>query len=710
MKLPNQHSGDRANRPPSARLTLAVAAAWACAGAGTAQAAEAPVLPLQTLTIIGEAAPRPAFDVPAAVDVVDGARLRDQQPQVNLSEALSRVPGLLIQNRQNYAQDLQVSSRGFGARATFGVRGVRLIQDGVPLTMPDGQGQAALFDLEGVDRVEVLRGPFAALFGNAAGGVIHLSTADGPARPFTSVSAWAGADDSARLAWRLGGRAGDWSYAANVSRFSTEGFRAHSAATRDVAHLRLRGQLTPATQLTLVGSALEQPDTEDPLGLTRAQLETDRRQPGNNALAYDTHKDIRHRQLGASLRHRLDGGGELLVSAYGGSRVMTQFLSIPVAFQGPTSSGGVVGLDRSFAGVATQWRQQGWFAGRPLQGSVGVASDWMREQRTGHVNDLGSQGALRRDELNRVRSDDLFLMGDADLTDTLRLSAGLRHSQVRFETEDHLITADNPDDSGRVRHARAVPVAGLRWTPQRWLQLHASAGAGFETPTAAELAYRNDGGAGLNLGLAPARSRNLEAGLKARTDQGALLTATLFRADTHDDIVSAGASGGRTVFANAGRTRRDGLEFAVDAPLAGDWTAYLALTWTRARYEALTTAAGDDLAGRRLPGVPAQVAHAELAWAPPGGAWSSTLEWHAASRIAVNDANDEHAPGYGVLHWRGGWTTRFDGGQAELFVRVDNLLDQAYVGSVIVNESNRRFYEPAPGRSPSIGGRMTFRF
>ena len=120
--------------------------------------------------------------------------------------------------------------------------------------------------------------------------------------------------------------------------------------------------------------------------------------------------------------------------------------------------------------------------------------------------------------------------------------------------------------------------------------------------------------------------------------------------------------------------------------------------------------AGDDLSGRRLPGVPAQVAHAELAWAPPGGAWSSTLEWHAASRIAVNDANDEHAPGHGVLHWRGGWTTRFDGGQAELFVRVDNLLDQAYVGSVIVSESNRRFYEPAPGRSPSIGGRMTFRF
>lgn len=691
-----------------ARWPVAAAAAL-CVGAWPAHAADAPPV-LQTVTIVGETPARQTFDVPASVDVVDGTRIRDQQPQVNLSEALSRVPGLVIQNRQNYAQDLQVSSRGFGARASFGVRGVRLVQDGIPLTMPDGQGQPALFDLESASHVEVLRGPFAALFGNASGGVIHLSTADAPLRDFASLAAWSGADDSTRLALRAGATAGAWSASANVSRFRTDGYRDHSAATRDMANLRLRGALGPDTRLTLLANALEQPDTLDPLGLTLAQLAADRTQPGSNALAYDTRKSIRHRQLGASLSHRLDADADVVVTAHGGTRLMTQYLAIPIAAQGPTSSGGVVGLDREFAGVAAQWRQRLLLGGRAAQASIGVASDVMRERRTGHVNDFGVRGALRRDEVNTVRSDDVFMLGETQLGDEISLSAGLRHSRVQFETDDRFITAQNPDDSGSVRYQRTLPVAGLRWTPQRHWQLYASAGAGFETPTAAELAYRSDGQTGLNLDLGPARSRNVEAGVKTRTAGGTALSAAWFRADTRDDIVSAGAAGGRTVFANAGRTRRQGIELAADTAVTDSVMAYLAFTYTQATYLALTTASGADLSGRRMPGVPARVAHGELAWAPAGSPWSSTLEWHAASRIAVNDANDESAAGYGVLHWRAGWAGRVAGLQAEVFVRVDNLLDKAYVGSVIVNEGNRRFYEPAPGRSPSLGARLTVPF
>jgi iron complex outermembrane recepter protein len=709
MPVSRRHPPVRPAHAGRSWTPVALAAAMgAVACAGAAQADEAP---LQTIVVIGETSAVRAFDVPASIDVVDGAAMRSQQPQVNLSESLSRVPGLVIQNRQNFAQDLQISSRGFGARATFGVRGVRLVQDGIPLTMPDGQGQAALFDLENLRSAEVLRGPFAALYGNSSGGVVHVFTADGPARPEAGLSLWAGEDASWRLGLKAGGRSGDWSYTANASRFDTDGYREHSAARRDLAHLRIRGALSESTSLTLLANALDQPDTQDPLGLTRAQLAEDRRQPGNNAVAYDTHKRIEHRQLGASLQHRLGASDRIELTAFGGTRFVEQYLAIPIQFQGPTSSGGVVALDRDFHGIGGQWTHRTQVEGQGgLRWTLGFSSERMSELRTGRVNDLGVAGDLRRDETNRVRADDVFLIGDWQATDRLTLAGGLRRSVVRFSTDDRFVVGPNPDDSGAVTHARTVPVLGARLAVSPDLNFYASAGRGFETPTAAELAYRPGGAPGLNLDLSPAISRSVELGLKARPWAGTRVQAALFRADTRDDIVSAGASGGRTVFANAGRTRREGVELSIDTAWGNDWSAYAAFTHTRARYLELVAAGGADLSGNRVAGVPANVLHAELVWAPPGGGWSSALEWHAAGRVQVNDANTDAAAGYGVAHWRGGWSTRRDGWDFEAFVRVDNLFDKAYVGSVIVNESNQRYFEPAPGRSLGLGARWTLRF
>src|SRR5204863_1963465 len=128
-------------------------------------------------------APQSALEVPASIDRIYGDEIREDRGQVNLSESLGRVPGIVVQNRQNYAQDLQIQSRGFGARSTFGVRGIRLVADGIPATMPDGQGQASTFALGSAERIEVLRGPFSALYGNASGGVIAVDTQDPPKQP-----------------------------------------------------------------------------------------------------------------------------------------------------------------------------------------------------------------------------------------------------------------------------------------------------------------------------------------------------------------------------------------------------------------------------------------------------------------------------------------------------------------------------------------------
>jgi iron complex outermembrane receptor protein len=688
------HPADEARRGRHLFRSSALAAAvLACCAAARAQ----PVL-LDAVVISGSRIEERVFDVPAAIDAVDGERLRDQQPRVNLSEALVRVPGLLIQNRQNLAQDLQVSSRGFGARATFGVRGVRLIQDGIPITMPDGQGQTALFDLDNARRVEVLRGPFAALYGNSSGGVIHLLTEDGPPQPALEINTLAGSDDTWRAGARLGGQFGPVNVTANVARFSTEGYRVHSAATRDTANMKLGWSLGADTRITFIGNALEQPDTDDPLGLTQAQLDADRRQAGANAIAFDTHKRISHRQGGVSLRHRLGENDTLEWVGYAGMRRVTQFLAIPVAFQGPTSSGGVVDLDRDFNGTSIEWRH----VGRTVNLTLGISRDSMSEVRTGFVNDNGVQGAPRRDETDRVTGTDQYAIASWTPGERWKLSGGFRHTRVRFRVDDRYVDGTNPDDSGQVAYGHTSPVAGLlfKFTPR--LHGFVSAGRGFETPTFAELAYRPGNVPGLHFALRPARSRHVEAGVKSQL--GAVqLSAALFRSDTRDEVVPATSSGGRNSFSNADKTRRAGLELSVAQAGEGPFSGHAAYTLTRARFDKYVTFAGVDLSGNAIPGVARHMFHGELAWRHAGSGFKTALELRSMSKVLVNDANSASAGSYTVLHWRGGFERTVGRWTLKPYLRIDNLLDEDYVGSVIVNEANQRYFEPAPGRAATLG-------
>src|SRR5688500_6187144 len=164
--------------------------------------------PEDAVVVTATRRPQPSLEIPASIDRIYADEIRAGRPQLNLTQSLGRVPGVVVQNRQNYAQDLQISTRGFGARATFGVRGIRLIADGIPATMPDGQGQASTFALGSAERIEVLRGPFSALYGNAAGGVITVETEDAPERPTGEASLHAGSYDTWKAGLKLGGQWG----------------------------------------------------------------------------------------------------------------------------------------------------------------------------------------------------------------------------------------------------------------------------------------------------------------------------------------------------------------------------------------------------------------------------------------------------------------------------------------------------------------------
>jgi iron complex outermembrane receptor protein len=685
-------------RTLSLRRTATRLAACAAVLASASATAEEAVEPLGPVVVTATRSAARAFDLPASVDVIDASTIHDGQPQVNLSETLNRVPGVFAANRQNYAQDLQISSRGFGARAQFGVRGVRLYQDGIPVTMPDGQGQTGSFSLLSAQRIEVLRGPFSTLYGNASGGVIAVFTEDPREPPLLDFTFGGGSYGTWTAGTKLNGVARGVGAVVAATHFQTDGFRDHSSARREVGNAKLVFDAAPATRVTIIGNTQYQPETQDPLGLTRAQWEANPRGVDPSAIQFNTRKTIDQIQGGVFVEHRFDDNLTLDVDGYHGTRTIRQYLALAGTL--PTSSGGVTDLDRDFGGIGARLIWRGQWLSQPLSLIAGVDTDRQHERRRGYVNNNGDLGDLRRDEDDVVRSFDAYVEAQWSPWPVLTFTAGVRTSKVWYGSDDHYITAQNPDDSGALRFADTSPVLGAVWHARDNVNVYASYGEGFETPTFAELAYR-PGSTGLNFGLQPATSRATEVGVKAYVTPQHRVTLALFNIDTRNEIVVDQATGGRTTYKNAGRTRRRGVEAEWDGQLPYDLRAHLAYTYLRAEFVDAFVSSGQPVAaGARLPGVPSQQAYGELAWLPRNAyGFNAAAEVQFVDKLYVNERNSDAAPAYTIANVRMGFEQKRGPASWREFVRVNNLFDRNYVGSVIVGDTNGRYFEPAPGRN-----------
>lgn len=685
-------------------------------------------LDLSPIVVTATRIPQGSADIPASIDRLDAPTIQNGQLQVNLSESLMAVPGVSAQNRQNYAQDLQISVRGFGARSSFGVRGVRLYSDGIPGTMPDGQGQFSQFDLGSADHIEVLRGPFSALYGNSSGGVISIFTADALPGYMIGGTAEYGTFNTQRYALQATGITGPLNYVFDVAHFQTGGYRNHSSAERNNLNGKLKFSLTESQSLSLILNAVQTPFVQDPLGLTNAELHADPRQAGDNSVAFNTRKALRQEQLGLTYENVFRANDTFSATAYTGHRETTQFQAIPVATQtNPLYPGGVIDLDRSYYGIDTHVTDKRSFGATDLQLTAGLSYDDLEEARKGYLNyigtDLGVEGGLRRDEANHVYDFDQYLQAQWDPAARWRFTAGLRNSRVDVSSHGHLAGAPPPSS---VSYSATNPVAGVTFRLAPAANLYASYGRGFETPTLNDIAYRSTDGSlpGLNLGLKPARSNNYEVGLKAGNG---MLRGTLagFYIRTEDEIAILANTNGRTVNQNIGETTRRGMELALDAVFSGGFSARLAYTYIRAvvgqSYQTCvgapcrlpvvcaagavgcTPVAGLGTlvtvpSGNYLPAVPMNSLYTGLTWTYPRFGFSTTLEEQARARIYADDRNSNATHAYWLTNWRAGFEQQSKHWRFTEYARVDNLMNRAYVGSVIVNESNSRYFEPEPGR------------
>ncbi|MBJ6353719.1 MULTISPECIES: TonB-dependent receptor family protein [unclassified Acinetobacter] len=677
------------------------------------------------------------LQTPASVFRIDAPKV-DTSSQVNLTEVVKGVPSLQIRNRENYAQDLQLSMRGFGARSTFGVRGIRLYVDGIPATMPDGQGQTSNIDLSSLDHVEVLTGPFSSLYGNSSGGTILTSTKEGQGKDSIELSYSGGSHDKSRAGLVLQGGAkgaNEPSYVISSSYFDTDGYREHSGAEKVLNNAKLSWNLDDGSKINWITNYVKI-HADDPQGLTHDQWNANPKQQVPFLKQFNVRKDIEQTQTGVTWSKPINDKNELYAMAYLGNRQVTQYQSIPKGevkleegkpiYSGqasPKHAGGVIDFERNYYGADFRWTGKELLPNTTL--SVGVALDIMDEERKGfenfNVNNVyGVIGNLRRDEDNTLWNIDPYLQASWQFLPTWRLDTGVRYSNVHYKSKDHFTSGPdqygtvNGDDSGKTNYDKVLPSAALSWQILPELMAYVSYAKGFETPTFTEMAYRLDEESGFNFNLTASTSDTYETGLKSQNQLGDF-TLAVFQTKTKDDIVSAGNSNGRSTFRNADKTLREGVEFAWNKKLWRDLTATASYTYLDATFAADIPAYRDIAqipSGNNIPGIAKNQAYASLAWQPSHGLYGG-VDVQYMDKVYVNDTNSDAAPSYSVTSANVGYAWVMGDWKVNSFARVDNLFDKNYAGSVIVNDSTKpvgRYFEPADGRNWSAGLRVIKQF
>lgn len=673
-------------------------------------------IPLPPLQVRILRAPMGLDEVPHSVSVVGGRELFGGRAGASLEETLQALPGLQIQNRFNFSTGERIILRGIGARTQFGVRGVRILIDGIPATLPDGQSTLDQLDLFSLGSVEVLRGPGATLYGNGAGGVIRFSSRPvSNARGRPEALLMTGSHGLFRASALLSGQTAGFDYLFSLGRFTFDGFRFDpvrgSGSYGEAERWNGNGRLTrwvAGGRMALTVTLLTQ-DSENPGSLSGAQLKENPTQAYRFNVLQRTGEEVEQGTVGLSWQR--DWRGQTFeLGAHGVRREL--WSPIPPA---------IIDLSREAGGLRVEVRGQRELPGLggerlSIVWSAGMEGEGQWDHRRNLENDGGQEGELTLDQDETVTARSLFLNTSLEAGPKITVMGGARYDRIRFGAEDYLVTGDNPDDSGsRVLDALS-PSMGVRVSPFDWLTLRANASTFFQTPTTSEFSNQATGAGGLNPDLDPQRGRSLELGVKLGNRRTGQMEATLFRTRIRDELVpfEVPESPGRVFFRNAGESAHEGAELATSVTLPGGLRFRAAYTFTDSRFQDFVLD-GEDLKGNLIPGVARHRLDGVVHWEAPArdGVPGLFLEVRGLyqGRVPVNDQNTEAASPYALWDVRGGIEEISVVGAAwTLFGGVTNLLDRSYISSVSVNAFGGRYFEPGPGRSLYIGIRTSQTF
>ena len=644
-----------------------------------------------------------SFDLPMSIDKVEKDTIQNGGVKMTLSESLARVPGITAQNRNQMAQDPQISSRGFGARSSFGVRGIRVYVDGIPLSMPDGIGNPGSVDLGAMSSIEVMRGPFSAMYGNSSGGVIQMFTDTAPATPEVSGDILFGSFNTRREAVQAAGTKNGVEYLVNYSDYNSDGYRQQSGNDKRQATAKLGIKIAEDTKLTMLTSWFDQ-FSQDPGGLVRADAFT---APTSVATITSLNKTRVYRsntQTGFNLEHVIDSSNTVNLITYAGQRENLQYLGINT---NSPAVGRASSISRDFYGADLRLNNKGMFLEKPYQLTYGLAAGFMKDARLDRSTsngDIPSNTTTSRNEIQEANNFDQYVQGLWSFTEKWDLHAGIRNTNLNLSVLDNLPSV-NGNGTGNSKYSKTIPVMGLTFKATPVLNLYANYGKGFETPTLIEVTFKDTSGNGPNLTLKPSTSTNIELGGKWLPSDQTRLNAAIFNITTENEIVVKDG-GTFTTYQNAGNTTRNGLEISAESNFTNNFTIYLAYTLLNARFDNDST----FNAGKNIPGTYRSQIYAEAAWKYQPLNFQTALEARYNSKTYINDTNTDIAPDYTIYSIRGSFQQKQGNWKFTEYARLDNIFDQSYIGSVRVNDTGSRFFEPAPGRNWIMGVKANYMF
>ena len=657
---------------------------------------------LEEIVVTATRIPTDLSDLPFAASSVGREELQRARQQLGLDEALAGVPGLFFQNRYNFAQDLRISIRGFGARANFGIRGVRIYADDIPLTLPDGQGSVDAIDLGSAEQVEVIRGPFSAVYGAASGGVINIRTEDGPERPMLSGRVNGGAYGYAQWQAKAGGQTGRLNWLANASSTQLDGYRRNARFENTLFNGKFRYDFDEHNALTVILNAVDSPVAEDPGALTAAEAEADPRGAAPRNVTYGAGESLDQQTLGLAFHRQAAENREWMLRAYYVHRGFRNLLPFDVNSNG---QGGSVDLERAFAGAGASHTWRTSLAGRDNRLIAGFDYDAQRDHRRRFANNQGVTGDLTTDQDEDVSSGGVYLQDVLDWSARLSITLGARLDRLDYEVTDRT----GAGGSGDRQFNEFSPMAGFNWSLRESVRLYGNVSTSFDPPATTELANPY-GPTGFNPDLQSQTATNYEAGVKGLVDGRLRYEVALFHIDVRDEIVPFELEGsGQAFFQNAGSSTHQGLETSVSAELAPGLVASGSYTWSDFTFDRFRGVAGEVYDGNRIPGVPEHLFQAELTWSHASGLFAS-VDWLYAGPFYADNANSVRTAAYHVANLRAGYRLQSDGWTLEPFAGVNNALDERYMSNIRSNASFGRYYEPAPRRNAYAGLSLTYAF
>jgi len=641
-----------------------------------------------------------ARSVPAAISVVSGDQIQQARQQLGLDEALARVPGIFFQNRYNFAQDLRIAIRGFGARSNFGVRGIKILVDGIPETLADGQSQVDSIDLASVRQVEVLRGPASALYGNAAGGVISIQSERGSAEPYADARVAIGDYGYRKYQVKTAGAVGRLDYLVSLSDLQIDGYREHSEAENTQLNSRFLFRFSDNTEVGWAISATDQPVSNDPGGVTRADAAMNPRGARDRNIDFDAGEALDQQKLGITLKHSFPDGGELRARSY--------YLARDFRNRLPFIAGGIVAFDRSFAGGGISYTRGFGLGNIQHRVVAGIDHDRQRDDRQRFDNNSGIQGDLVLDQLERVTSTGFFVQDEVALSDRFEVTLGLRYDDIEFDVSDAFLADGN--DSGTRSIDDVSPSLGFLYDVGARHAVYGSVATAFETPTTTEFA-NPDGSGGFNPSLEPQQSTGYELGLRGGLFESTQYELVIFRIDVDDELIpfEIASSPDREFFANAGKSDRRGMEMSFSTvPLPGLKLA-LAYTWSQFEFDEFLDGNGNDFSGNAIPGIPNTFVHADISYEHESGFFAAVDALYTDDLFA-DSANSSLVHSATVANLRFGLKKTFDKLDIEPFIGIGNVFDTDYIANVRINAFGGRYFEPGPDRNVYGGVSVRLRY